>query len=195
MYKKRIAVLPFCSVYLESDIDNIEFQFIQKDYSNEFYPDVKDLSYVKISREPDGKEHIIRCYIDNCSVEMSSYSEPDERIEVRTYENKDNTIRFSIGCWGECWPLYETSWDNDFDYEVGWPESGLSYKIKKYTSTRSFAFCFGWISSDKAIDSNDELAMQLYNSVDPTNICFGSIEYDGKLAYYEKNRDKHRNKI
>ncbi len=171
MYKQRILDLEICSVWLESDLDISGYQFIHQKNEKEVFPDVKDLTYVKINTVPDGKEHFVRCYIEDCVMEFESYPEPDERIEIRTYENKEGTTRLSIGCWGECWPDDASKHENDFDYEVGWPDNGLSYLIKDYTETKSYVFSIGWISYPEKIDGDSDVGFQLWSACDLTHIC------------------------
>ena len=179
IYKMKILDLPFCSIYLESDTELNNYCQIQTDEEKKRYPDVKDLTYAKVSVALDGEKHFVRCYPDDWKMKFESYYDADQFVESRVYENEENNIRFVIGCWGEAWPVGDIEyWDNGFDYEVGCPEEGISYNIKNYTITDTFVFAIGWIFLNKKVDSYYDSEYQLGWATDLTYKCSGVIEFN-----------------
>ena len=172
IYKQKVLELPFCSVYVESDVPFTDFHQIPADRYRKMHPEVKDLTYISVSILPDGREHCIRCYPDDFRMTFDSYWEADERVEYRIYENQTKTAVFSIGCWGEAWPAGVTRFNNGFDYEVGCIGEGVSYLIKDRTVSSTYYFAIGWISSDETIDPGSDLYYELECAVDLTGVCF-----------------------
>ena len=116
---------------------------------------------IEINFEPDGNEHIIKCFIEDYISNIDDGINSGERLELYTFNN-DN-YELSIGM-----EAIIGIGLNDYDYDAEYYNDGVSYNILNKTKTKKYVFGVAWINKDKIIDMDNETST--WYGADPTLI-------------------------
>lgn len=137
-------------------IDGVEITYsATKIQPNERYcPDVAGRYHISVDLTPDGKEHEIKCLIEDISYSDRG-PESGEMLECQAFYNTDNW-KLSIGVECETGFLPDgRKWSDRYDYDARYLDNGMSYVILKETKTEHFKFGIAWIDSVEDDHSRD----------------------------------------
>lgn len=141
---------PFGDIEILLDGRPITYSVVGKD-KNTNYSDVCGCYRIIVEFVPDGQEHEIKCIIPNM-VCTERGPESGEDIECQSFYN-DKGEKMSICLQGETGYLPDgRRWSDKYDYDVGYLDNGMSYKILANTVERKYVFGIAWI--DKIFAEN-----------------------------------------
>lgn len=149
---------PFGDVIVLLDDKPVTYSIIEKEKKNNFSA-VLGCYRLTVNFIPDGKEHEIKCVIQDMKYNDKD-PESGEDIECQSfYNDKGEKISICVQCEAGYFPDGKR-WSDKYDYDASYLENGMSYKILNNTTEDKYVFGIAWINNVK-----DEFGM-LDNSRD-----------------------------
>lgn len=137
---------PFGKVKILIDDIEISYNAVKKQTCERFCPDIVGHYHINVDFTPDGKEHEIKCIIENISY-IDKCAESGEMLESQAFYNKDDW-KLSIGVECETGFLPDgRKWSDRYDYDARYLENGMSYVILPETKKEHFVFGIAWIDN------------------------------------------------
>ncbi len=138
---------PFGDVIVLLDDKPAAYSIIEKDKKNNF-SDVLGCYRLTVNFIPDGKEHEIKCVIQDMKYNDKG-PESGEDIECQSfYNDKGEKISICVQCETGYLPDGKR-WSDKYDYDASYLENGMSYKILNNTVEDKYIFGIAWIDNVK----------------------------------------------
>ena len=119
-----------------------------------------------ISFVPDGRKHVITCYIEDYLPSEKDDIESGENLELKSFYAK--SCKLSIGMEGESGYYADGSRVSTvYDYDNEYTKNGVKYVILPETITHKYNFGIAWINN--VTNDND---VQTWFGADPTLVRF-----------------------
>lgn len=137
---------PFGKVKILIDDIEVTYCAVKKQPNERLCPNVVGRYHIDVDFAPDGKEHEIKCIIEELSCSDRG-PESGEMLECQAFYNTDNW-KLSIGV--ECETGFLTDgrrWSERYDYDARYLDNGMSYVILKETKEEHFKFGIAWIDN------------------------------------------------
>ena len=155
---------PFGKVMILTDDAETAYMIVKKQPNERLFPDVIGRYHICVDFVPDGKEHEIKCIIENISY-LDRGPESGEMLECQSFYNADNW-KLSIGLECESGFLPDgRRWSDRYDYDANYLDNGMSYVILKETKTEHFKFGIAWINN---VEDNHSRDVQTWFAADIT---------------------------
>lgn len=148
-------VTPFGKVRIFIDDIDVLYSATKMHPNERCCPDIAGRYHISVQCTPDGKEHEIKCIIENMMY-SDKWTESGEMLECQSFFSADNW-KLSIGV--------ECEGSDRYDYDARYLENGMSYVILPETKEDQFTFGIAWIRNAK-----DDCArsVQTWYAADPT---------------------------
>jgi len=161
---------PLGEIEVYIDGNKIEYNYFKIENDNNCL-DLSGRYLINICFEPDGMEHVISCCIKDYKRTNKDEIETGENLELKSFY-KDNT-KLSIGMEGDTGYSLDLERTSDYyDYDNGYLDNGVEYRILKNTTERfkNYIFTIAWIDN-----YNKENEIQTWLGADPTMIKMSDI--------------------
>ena len=137
---------PFGKVKILIDDIEISYNAVKKQPNERLCPDIVGRYHIDVNFTPDGKEHEIKCIVENISY-LDKEPESGEMLECQAFYSADNW-KLSIGVECETGFLPDGRRLSDrYDYDARYLEDGMSYAILPETKEEQFTFGIAWINN------------------------------------------------
>ena len=111
--------------------------------------ELKGCYRIAVNVEPDGKQHELKCIIENASYETRIIESGEDFSCISFYDNQGNKL--SLGAEGETGINPDgTRFSSKYDYRVDYLENGISYILDYDSFDNRYIFGLAWI--DKVTD-------------------------------------------
>ena len=154
---------PAGNIEIEIDGKTVEYQYEKLNNGN-LFPDVTARYKIKVSKEPDGTEHEIKCVISGLkNMEYISDIESGECLECQSFYIEN--CKISIGIESDAGYLENGCriTDMGYDYDSCYNKDGISYGTLSFTTTKEFVFGICWMEN-----YTKESEHQTWFGADPT---------------------------
>lgn len=129
---------PFGNINISFDDKPIDFQIQKASPNKRLYPDITDVYLLTVLYGCDGRQHSLKCYIENCNIIGSPNS--GELLEAISFYVDNGKIE--IGC--EC--EFNASEYRKQDFDGNYLNDGLEIMIMPSTHSQKFVFGVSWLN-------------------------------------------------
>lgn len=135
---------PFGKVKIFIDNMEVSYTVVEKQPDERVCPDIVGRYQIGVDFIPDGKEHEIKCIIEEIAC-LDRGPESGEMLECQAFYNADHW-KLSIGVECETGFLPDgRRWSTRYDYDAKYLDNGMSYVILEETKEEHFVFGIAWI--------------------------------------------------
>lgn len=138
---------PVGTIEIMIDGKALEYDYEKLNNGN-LFPDFAARYKIKVSKEPDGTEHEIKCVISGLkNMEYISDIESGECLECQSFYIEN--CKISVGIESDAGYL-ENGFritDMGYDYDSCYIKAGISYCTLSFTTTKNFVFGVCWMEN------------------------------------------------
>lgn len=158
---------PLGRILVFIDDNSVEYNAVKLEPLQKVCRDVKGRYYIKIHFTPDGKEHEIKCILEDTK-DIKAAIESD-RLECQGFYNKERW-KLSMGIESDAGYLSSGRRVSDYDYDGVYLKNGMSFIILPNTKTEDYVFGISWIDNVGYYDeiNNENRDNQTWFGADPT---------------------------
>ncbi|MEL7656571.1 MAG: hypothetical protein AAGU75_11760 [Bacillota bacterium] len=146
---------PLGNIKLYLDGNPIEYTFTKAPENPRLYPDVNGAFLLKYSFQADGKNHALRCVVDNSAI-VSSLETGENFVAVSIHSS---VIKMTLGIQGD----FGCQRHCMFDFGGQFLRNGIEIQINSKTKSQDFTFGISWISP-----YTQENELQTWFAADPS---------------------------